>query len=255
MAQVVVDVERGRLSSLVLGGHQLLTATTMPDAPAVVRDGCFVMAPYAGRVRDARFTFAGRSHRLPVLLPPHAAHGLVLDRPWAADGPGAWVVELDDRWPFGGTVRLTVAELGESVQLGLEVANEQRAMPASAGLHPWFPRHLAGATGRVLLEADRQYVRDDTGIPTGETVPPRPGPWDDCFTGVRQPVTVEWPGVGRLEVTADHDHWVVFDERPETVCVEPQTAPPDALNLPEVTVVEPGHPLRLTTRLSWTAAG
>jgi aldose 1-epimerase len=39
---------------------------------------------------------------------------------------------------------------------------------------------------------------------------------------------------------------VVFDERDDAVCVEPQTHPPDALNL-GAALVEPGYPLVATT--------
>ena len=37
-----------------------------------IRWGAYPMAPWAGRIRDGRFTFRGRDVRLPLNLPPHA---------------------------------------------------------------------------------------------------------------------------------------------------------------------------------------
>ena len=42
---------------------------------------------------------------------------------------------------------------------------------------------------------------------------------------------------------------VVFDERPEAVCVEPQTAPPQADRLGRAQHVGPTKPLSLSLRL------
>src|SRR5690606_9044569 len=68
-AVAVVDPEGGgRLTRLRAGDAELLAA-----------DGCFVMAPWAGRTGHGRFTWEGREHRLPVpeQHAPHAIHGTV----------------------------------------------------------------------------------------------------------------------------------------------------------------------------------
>jgi galactose mutarotase-like enzyme len=54
----------------------------------------------------------------------------------------------------------------------------------------------------------------------------------------------------RLEITASTDYAVVFTERSTAVCVEPQTAPPDAVALDRFQLVGPGEPLIAT--MSWT---
>ena len=61
-------------------------------------------------------------------------------------------------------------------------------------------------------------------------MPVPPGPWDDCFTGVRWPMAIAWPGILTLRISADVDFAVVYDERAEAFCVEPQTGPPDGPN-------------------------
>jgi aldose 1-epimerase len=51
----------------------------------------------------------------------------------------------------------------------------------------------------------------------------------------------------------------VYDEPAEAICVEPQTAPPDAFNLAaarseEPPVAAPGRPMRATMRWHWAPA-
>jgi aldose 1-epimerase len=37
--------------------------------------------------------------------------------------------------------------------------------------------------------------------------------------------------VTRIDIESDAPWWVVYTEDPDGVCIEPQTAPPDAANL------------------------
>jgi aldose 1-epimerase len=98
------------------------------------------------------------------------------------------------------------------------------------------------------------YLADD-GLPTGAVVPVGEGPYDDCFVDVVWPVTLRWPGALTLCVDSDAGYVVVFDEKDAAVCVEPQTAPPDAARLGRARVVEPGSPSVLTTTWAWTRPG
>ena len=56
-------------------------------------------------------------------------------------------------------------------------------------------------------------------------------PWDDAFTEIRGTPAVVWEDVARIEIESDAPWWVVYDEDPDGICIEPQTAPPDAANL------------------------
>ncbi|MCY3889559.1 MAG: hypothetical protein OXG50_06640 [bacterium] len=48
--------------------------------------------------------------------------------------------------------------------------------------------------------------------------------------------------------------WVMYDERPDLVCVEPQSRAPDAFNRdPEV--LEPGETLSVWMKISWGLEG
>ena len=42
---------------------------------------------------------------------------------------------------------------------------------------------------------------------------------------------VVYDGVARIDIECDAPWWVVYTEDPDGICVEPQTAPPDAANL------------------------
>jgi aldose 1-epimerase len=233
----------GRLASLVVGGRELLVTGTAADHPMLW--GSFPMVPFAGRLRDGRFRFAGRTYELARNLPPHAIHGTAFERPWEVADDGSLVVELGPGWPLGGHAvqRFDLAE-GRLV-CTLEVHADRQSMPAQAGWHPWFRRPV-----HLRLDARAMYELDDTGVPTGRLVEPPPGPWDDCFTELMGPPQLEWPDGPTVVVSSSADHWVVYTRPEHALCVEPQTGPPDGLNLaPEI--VEPGHPLVATMTLTW----
>jgi aldose 1-epimerase len=251
-ARLLVDpADGGRLTSFTLAGHELLAAA----GPEPTMHGSYVMAPYAGRVRAGRFTHAGHEVQLPLTLPPHGAHGLVLDRPWTVRDATPRTATLEcpigEPWPFGGRVVQQIEVGTDGVTQTVAVQADEAAFPASIGWHPWFVRTPEDAGPvRLHLSAAAMLVRDDDYVTTLHRTDPPPGPWDDCFAGVDWPVVLDWPGLGRLEVTADTDYVVVFDLRDDAVCVEPQTHPPDALNT-AAALVRPGHPLSATTRWRW----
>lgn len=258
-AQLSVDPgDGGRWTSLRVGGLELLTSQELPGADPATLSGCFPMAPYAGRVRDAVLAWRGRTYPLPPAAPPNAIHGLVHDRAWElvrADASTAGLrVGLGPRWPFAGQVRQELVLHPDRLEAELVVCAEQD-MPAWIGYHPWFARRLArGGPVRLEVPAARQWVRGRDGLPTGEVTARRPGPYDDCFDGLDGPPRLVWPGALALELRASTDTWVVFDERPGAVCVEPQTAPPDAAGLGLARELSAGQELSLRLVLAWSPA-
>ena len=74
-------------------------------------------------------------------------------------------------------------------------------------------------------------IRDSEKIPTGERCAPTAQPWDGAFTGIKGTPAVVWEDVARISIESDAPWWVVYTEDPDGVCLEPQTAPPDAQNL------------------------
>lgn len=252
----VSPLNGGRISSLVVHGNELLLAAD----PDPMLWGSYPMVPFAGRIRHGRFRFAEREVQLGLNYPPDAIHGSVFTRPWHIDDQATVSIDLGPAWPFAGKVvqRFGLRAGGLDVSLTL-VADEP--MPAAIGWHPWFRRRLAGATGRpgepsdpveVSFDAEWMYLRDADGIPTGELVEPPAGPWDDCFMGLRSAPRLAWPGRLELELSSSCDHWVVYDEPRDAVCVEPQTAPPDFVTVAPSTTL-PGEPLVATMAWRWWA--
>jgi len=55
-----------------------------------------------------------------------------------------------------------------------------------------------------------------------------------------------------VTISADCDHWVIYDHPADATCVEPQSGPPDAFNLDlPINVVGPNAPLRRTFTIAW----
>lgn len=261
----ISPADGGRMTSLVIGGHEVLVT----EGYGPIAWGCYPMAPFAGRIRDGRSSFAGRAIDLPLNMPPHAIHGTVFERAWTVDGPNALSIDLGPDWPFAGRADQTFALRPDGLDVALSVSSDDGPMPVSLGWHPWFRRHLGGtaatarpASGAVELafDAGRMLERGADGLPTGAWTTPGPHPWDDCFTDLVAPPRVSWPGILAIELASSARYWVVYDEQPSGICVEPQTAIPDAVNLDArgretgLIIAEPGRPATATMTWRWAAA-
>ena len=264
-AEVVLDPGAGgRIAALRVAGLDLLVG----NGQGPLAWGCYPMAPWAGRLRDGVLRWRGAAYDLPTdLLPPHAIHGTLLETAWEVveTGPTAATLaaDLGPPWPFGGKVVHRVDLIPDAMRATLEVHAGDRPMPAIVGWHPWFPRVLRDAAGAAVggpvvvdLAAGGMLRRGPDGLPTGSVVRPiPPEPWDDCFVDVSGAPGVRWPGVFDVRVASEAPFWVVYTEREEGVCVEPQTGPPDGLNTGECAVVEPGAPLVAVMTISWRRLG
>lgn len=251
-ASVTIDHAHGaRLASLQIGPHELLRSES-EGTGSVHGWGAFVMAPFAGRIRHGQFAFDGQRVSMPINHDPHAIHGTVVGQAWSHDGPGVASTTFGPTWPWSGQITQTVELEPHRLSLTLTVASEV-AMPVTAGWHPWFHRRLGAATIELTLPAERMWARRPDGIPDGSLVDVPAGPWDDCFTALIGPVQLRWPDTLTLWVESDCEHVVVYDEQADYVCVEPQSAPPDAHNSHEdLVVVEPDNPWSITTTWTWS---
>jgi aldose 1-epimerase len=256
--QLAVDGDDGaRLSSLFLRGHQLLHT----GSGGGHLYGSFVMAPFAGRIRDARATYAGR--RLEVAAQPddgHGLHGLVHSRPWQRVADDRWRVDIEaaaadhvdptDGWFAPLRIEQQLTLTADALELTLTVEAADPA-PVTVGWHPWFRRTIDGHRARIELPAGAMLRRDPAGIATTERVDVPAQPWDDAFVDLTGPVDLHWgPGIG-VSVASDAPVVVVFTGRDHAVCVEPQSGPPDEVNLDDPRLVTPDAPLRVTSTWTW----
>ena len=271
-ASATVDLEHGaRLASLVLGGRERLIGPPDP-ADGSIRWGCFLMAPWPGRLADARLRWQGRTVQIGRNHGRHAIHGLVYARRWTLDATTATTVRASTElgpagWPFAGRVRQSIELQPDGLIMEAEIETDGPA-PAALGWHPWFDR--CGGDPSVTVESDR--VLETRGmIPTGATLPVagrtdlRRGPrlglrrLDHAYTDVRSPAVIAWSD---LELRIEFDapiSTVVVHTPARAFCVEPQTAWPNALGLGSAEAIRAGAVMlgageRLAARLrcSWT---
>jgi len=206
------------------------------------------MVPWAGRLRAGRFRFDGVDHTVPLTLGPHAIHGTGWQQEWRVLAHDVERVEMTCEldWPLGGSAVHIVEVEPEQLRCSLTVHAGEQPMPAVVGWHPWFRKPVATAFGVAAM-----YRRDGEHVAVDEIVDPKEPPWDDCFVGVRRPLRLRIHDL-EVEVDSDCDHWVIFDELSAATCVEPQSGPPDAFNMPgRATRLEPGQRLQRTMTIRW----
>ena len=258
-ARATIDLEAGgRLATLQVAGFDLLVGREVAGGRPL-EWGAYPMAPWAGRIRDGRFSFEGQAYRLDHTLGQHPLHGTAFRHAWTVDehtdSTCRLRTDLGPEWPFGGSAVQVVELEPNRLSLTLEVHAGDVPMPASCGWHPWWRRDLsAGGALEVEFDAGARWERDRDVLPTGEVVAVGERPargWDDCFTDLRGPTILQWPGASEITVESDCPCLVVYDEPSHAVCVEPQTAPPDAVNIGQAALVKPGAPLIAHTTWWW----
>ncbi len=249
LSVVIAPSAGGRVAQIRYAGVEWLVGHD-DGHPEMIAWGSYPMLPWAGRIRHGRFGFDGQRFALPLNLGAHAIHGVGFAAPWQVDAHGTHEAALslalpeDARWPFGGVAsqRFHVSE--HALRMELAVTAGAHGMPVTLGWHPWFRK-----PDRLVFAPARAYPRDDEGIACLPLVDPPPPPWDDCFINA-QPVELHRAGQ-QLRLSSNCDHWVVYDEPVHATCVEPQTGPPDAVNLGLAHYLAPGETLSAWFQLDW----
>ncbi len=237
----VIDPDAGgRIESLLLHGlgkqrtidRELLL--TRNDVGITGHDpfawGCFVMAPYCGRVRNGMVNFADQTYELPRTAGNHAIHGTVIAQKWVVlrctDSEALLACELGPMWPFEGSLHHEISLSDHALTMTLTLCAQQ-AMPAQIGWHPWFrpPDHYTVPFTAMLK-------RGPDGIATDDPTPfdhSRRGDFDDCFIEPVDPIVLRYPDY-ELVLASNCSHWVVFDQHRSGICFEPQSGPPNGVN-------------------------
>lgn len=248
----------GRLTSWVVDGVEVLAGVGADP----VENGMYPMAPWAGRLRDNRVTAAqraswgitGAGDYLPAITySGWAMHGTCLRAPldsWEAADTSLRLRQRVPDWPATLVTEWNVNGLVATSRLTLEA---DEPTPALLGWHPWFRRVIDGEEVAWSLRGELA-VRNGA-FASGEWVRWVDGSRrvDDAFHVPDGRVTITWGG--RSLVIENSDPWfVVFDERDEALCVEPQNGPPNAFDTPlrgDAPVARPGSPRTMTTTWTW----
>lgn len=246
IVEVRVEPELGgRISSIRVGRHELL----VDPATDPVTWGCYPMVPFAGRIRRGILDFDGQRYELPCNFDPHAMHGYGFTTAWTQTDSSTITFSFGPPWPFAGiaTQEFNLEDHKLTITMSIEAQSRQ---PMNFGWHPWFRREIGAETpAQLIFDAESMYERDDEGIPNGELIKPPVGPWDDCFTGVRVGPVIRW-GSFELALSSSADHWTVYDEPTDAICVEPQTGPPNESNT-DPHILDPGDTMTADFILEW----
>jgi aldose 1-epimerase len=161
---------------------QFLLGNTRPS-----RSGIPILFPFAGRIRDARYTYRGKKYELEAADGQgNAIHGFVFTRPWRivasseASVTGEFHASLDDpaileRWPADFRIQATYTVAGPRLLASYEISNPgETILPWWFGAHPYFRLSL-GAKGKpggppekaiVQFRASRRWLLEGL-LPTG----------------------------------------------------------------------------------------
>ncbi len=226
----------GRAVSWTVAGRELLHWRGADP----VEHGMYPMAPWAGRIRGNRFSWAGKEHLLPTTYGSWALHGTALGQPTRVvelveeTGLARLSMTMDDHpgwpWPMAVDVEWTLEPRRLTTRIVVHALDA--SFPCVVGWHPWFRRDIG--VGRPLewaLRATTRLVRGDDHLPTGLDVPfsRADGPFDDAFVVPDGRAEVVWPEALAIDIASDSTWFVVYDELPDCACVEPQSGPPDGL--------------------------
>lgn len=256
-SSVTIVPARGAIATrFTVGGRELfyLDEDTLRDETKNVRGGSPVLFPSPGPLTADRFTRGGRSGSM-------KQHGFARQRAWSVvdERPSEATLRLEAdeatraAFPWDHRVELRYALSGAKLTIEQRVTCTDGApMPFSFGFHPYF----------AVPDADKAAAR----IPSGATrafdnvtkadVEVR-GPIDLTAKEVdlhlvdhgAPEATLELPGGRRVIVRAspEYTRWVVWTlAGKDFVCLEPWTAPKDALNTGEgLLTAAPGQTVSL----------
>ena len=263
----------GRLSSLFMAGRERLLVEPAVGIEPSLGWGCYLMAPFVGRIRQGRVDWGGRKVRLPLNGFRHAMQGAVYDCEWTVTQRTAASVTIScsldpNRWPFRGTVTQRIAIARGLMRLEAEILADE-PMPAAVGWIPWF-RNPGGHLS-LDVQSDAVLALKPDLIPTGELAPVdhrsdlRTGPnlgghrLDDYYASVRSPVVVTWPDVVLKISFARPVGVVAVRTHPQAVSVGFATSWPDSMRLAAggngntgLVTLGAGEKLAAVTSWSWS---
>ena len=252
----------GAIGSFTVDGRPILRPTPAgTDNP--LETACFPLVPYANRIADGRFTFAGLDYALPCNVAgfAHPLHGLGWLKPWNVEQQDEDSVTIncshaaDAHWPWDWSARQHFMLQDGALHVLLEIQNcATTAMPCGLGQHPYFVREH---DARLHFDALGVWLNDSGMIPSQPAaadhfgdfaqgaVPQATSLTDNCWFG--------WTGTATLQnVTLSSDEATflhIFAPPGESfLCIEPTTQMPDGFNRNEGAggiVLEPGSSAKM----------
>lgn len=262
-ARVVLAPDRGGIATRFIVADRpifYLDESTLVDRSKNVRGGNPVLFPSPGKLEGDRFTRDGRSGSM-------SQHGLLRNLPWEVLAQTESAVTLAVRstdatraaypWDFVVTYRYVLS--GTTLRIEQRFENPgPTPMPFAAGFHPYFAvpqgdkakTSLPTKARRAWDNAKKETISLEAPIDlTQAEVDLSLIDHGDCQ------MTLGLVDGSRAQVraSAEFTRWVVWTvEGKDFVCVEPWTAPGDALNTGEALLVAPpGGSVDLWTEIAF----
>jgi len=262
-SQVLLAPERGALvTSFSVSGRELLylDRATLNDGTKNVRGGIPILFPAPGKLEADTWHAAGQSGQL-------KQHGFARNLPWsvrddATAGVAAATLSLDSspatlsQYPWAFRAQLSFTLEGRCLRIVARVRNQSKtAMPFALGYHPYF---LAG---------DKQQLRIDTRATRAfDNVTKQTLPFKGFDLGLPEvdlhlldhgssASALHFGDGSYLSLTGSPEftHWVVWTlTGKDFVCLEPWTAPGNALNTGDrLFHLLPGQEQQCSLEIAW----
>lgn len=235
------------------------------------RSGMPVMFPFAGRIKDGKYTFEGKDYVINHSGEngPNAIHGFVFTRRWrvidyaANRVVGEFQGSIDapetlSEWPSDYRIQIAYTVSGATLTTDITISNPGKSvLPFTFGLHPYFRVPLGkgdAAQTIVTVPAEEYWVLGEM-LPTGEQLPVDPTrdlragkPFpevivDDVLTTMTAidgtiftSVEDRASGVRLVESFPDHYKYCIVYTSPnrESMAIEPYTGAPDPFRAPSL---------------------
>ena len=255
---LILDPETGgAIAAFTYRGAALLRPVADPRLAA--QNGRAVagypLIPYANRIADGRFTFAGRTWQLARNFgdSPHTIHGNGWMRAWdvAEASERRARLALDHRpprdpagqWPFAYHAELLFTLYHDHLDVALSVENRDTLpWPAGLGLHPYVARTPLTT---LRFDADTLWTTGSTGLPASRVPVEGAAEFaggrllgrseiDACYAGWDGTATVTMPEQGTALVLLSGppmDHLQIYTPAGrDFLGLEPVSNMPDAIN-------------------------
>lgn len=236
----IVPARGGIVTRFSVGGRELLALdeSTLLDPTKNVRGGIPVLFPAPGKLDGGRFRDDGVTEGM-------KQHGFARDRAWSVVAQStdrvtlALVSSPETRAQFPFDFRLTFTYRLEASSLRIEQRYENLSnvpMPLHAGFHPYF----------LVPDAEKAWTTVSTRATRAfDNVTKSEGPFrgfdltwpevdlhlDDHGAPTSTLTRPDGNGSVKIDASPEFKHWVVWTVAgKDFVCVEPWTAPGNALN-------------------------
>ena len=259
----VVPERGGIITQWRIQGQNILylDAERFANPQMSIRGGIPILFPICGNLPDNTYTHKNQSYTL-------KQHGFARDLPWnvtnqATEDCASITLELNSNnqtravYPFQFQLSFTYQLQGNTLKIQQHFTNKSKEkMPFSAGLHPYF---LAADKSKLKFEIPASQYLDQI---TGETHP-FAGEFDFsqeeidvAFTSITAHSTSFTNQPGRYRVTIRYSDlystlvfWTVQGKK--YVCLEPWSAPRNALNTGEqLNSIDPGSTYTATVEMT-----